>query len=147
MIIRYRYINNDGTSFTNYVVVASSMHQPVGASNAPDTDTDEDDRDNPFGLDEKELEDLLEGLNASFGGGNAGGQATTPGTNAPPVKKWTVTKAMKDLHLPYSNEPEPKNNQKRNSCYWCGEPTKKVPGVSTVMWDVCQNKKCKHFNS
>jgi len=38
--------------------------------------------------------------------------------------------------------PEPKNNDGRETCYWCGAQTKNVPGISMGSYDICTNKEC-----
>lgn len=37
---------------------------------------------------------------------------------------------------------EPKNNDGRTTCYWCGAPTKHVPGAFTGWYDICTNPSC-----
>ncbi|MFA5048357.1 MAG: hypothetical protein WC516_05050 [Patescibacteria group bacterium] len=37
---------------------------------------------------------------------------------------------------------EPKNNDGRTTCYWCGAPTKHVPGAFTTSYDICTNPSC-----
>lgn len=37
---------------------------------------------------------------------------------------------------------EPKNNDGRSTCYWCGSPTKHVPGAFTGWYDICTNPSC-----
>lgn len=38
---------------------------------------------------------------------------------------------------------EPKNNDGRDSCFWCGSPTKRVPGgMPSSFYDICTKKGC-----
>ena len=39
-------------------------------------------------------------------------------------------------------EQEPRNNDGRHICYWCGSPTKSVPGASFNSYDICTNSSC-----
>ncbi len=122
------YITNSNTIY-EYIVdplignltitTIALMHQPVNSS------ADEDDEVNDW----NNLIDTMDDMNDFF----------DTDKKSTPIKK--------DKHIPYSNEPEPRNNQKRTSCYWCSTSTKKVPGMNNNMWDVCSNKKCLHYNS
>lgn len=40
-----------------------------------------------------------------------------------------------------SKGPEPKNNDGRTSCYWCGAKTKNVPSAFSS-YDICTNPSC-----
>jgi len=31
----------------------------------------------------------------------------------------------------------PRNNDGRKTCFWCGAPTKRVPGIVTNVYDIC----------
>lgn len=103
------------------------MHQPVDALDSTS----------------EEFDNMIDGLNNFFGGGNC--NSSSSGSNKKCDSGCDSGNCQE--HIPYTNEPEPKNNQKRVACYWCGKATKKVPGVSTTMWDVCNNSKCKHYNA
>ena len=41
------------------------------------------------------------------------------------------------------DEKEPKNNDGREYCWWCGARTKKVPSPNpATVWDICSNPEC-----
>lgn len=37
---------------------------------------------------------------------------------------------------------EPKNNDGRERCWWCGEPTRIIPGLKALFYEVCSDPKC-----
>ena len=43
-----------------------------------------------------------------------------------------------------ATEQGPKDNQGRDSCWWCNETTRHVIGMSNT-YQVCQNSNCNHF--
>ena len=121
----YPYNNTIDTYYRDTLTgsLTGLMHQNV----SPDPDDDEEIEDWNSLI--KEMEDLNDFFDKD---------------KPAPVKK--DRKPMYSMGTK-TNEPEPKNNQGRDSCYICGKPTIKAPGVSTTRWDVCNNSKCKWYKS